>query len=234
MRPLLTFTVGLLLLCGSAFAFENDKDAAQLEKEVRKVNKVASVSAGRRVVNQIVSDQLGVPREQLVAERRKTGLAYGQLFAVHEIANESFLFGFDDLAIEFKNGRTLVELARKYEVDPKSVLDETKRLNKEIAKTLADGGDEGGRATDTSGSGAYNPSFDSQPADTSGMTPQDLSKNDTYVRSQGAAHANPGAQGIGLGRSGSTAPGASGGFGGMGSPANSGSAHGGAHRGPGM
>ncbi len=234
MRSFVIVAAGLLL-CGSALAVEPDKNAAKLEKEIRKVNDVASVIAGRRVVNQVVSDQTGISRKQLVAERRQTGLAYGQLFAVHEIASEGNL-KFDDLAAEVKQGHSVPEIAARHEVKAKSVLDETKKLNKEIAKALADDADESEDAPDApdASDDSYDPSSDSEPADTAGMTPQELAKNAAAVQSQGAAHASANAQGLGLGRSnpsggGSMGPG---GMGGMSSPGNSGSARGG-RRGPG-
>ena len=223
----------VIVLCGSAFAADN---LAKLNKELKKIDDVASVKDGRRVVNQAMADQFGVKRLQLVAERRETGFNYGQLFVAHEFASEAKL-EFEAVAAEMKAGKTLAAIAEIHDIDLKDVAKEAKSLNSEISKALDEAADDdSGNTPDApdAGDNSYDSSSDSEPSDTAGMSPKDLARNNAMVHSQGAQHASANAQGVGLGRgtSGSTSnPGfGSGGFGG-GRPSSSPGASG-SHRPP--
>jgi uncharacterized membrane protein YgcG len=227
----LASTLIALILCGSAFAADH---LSKLNKELKKIDDVASVRDGRRIVNQAMADQFGVKRLQLVAERRESGFNYGQLFIAHEFASEAKL-KFEDVAAEMKAGKTLGAIAEIHDVDLKDLVKEAKSFNSEIAKALdeaaGDDSDSAPDAPDVSGDDSYDPSSDSEPSDTEGMSPKDLARNNATVHSQGAQHAAANAQGVGLGRGSSGSnPGFGSSGGGGGRPGSAGAS--GSHRPP--
>lgn len=168
-----------LLCAGSA-----DKDAKRLDKELKKIDLTAAVKDGRRVVNRMMAEQFGVDRKKLVEDRKETGLAYGQLFAVYELARLASV-SVGQAAQEFGKEQDVAEVSEQHHVELKTILADAKKLNRKIEEELdriADGDDDED-AVDAADS--YDPSDDSVNSDTSGLTLSQIAQANNQVHNRG-------------------------------------------------
>lgn len=200
-RRMMGGLLGLLLLAPVLWASKQEKEAKKLDKELRKISLTAAVLDGRRVVNRLMAEQLGVSRKELVAERRKTGFVYGQLFGAHEVGRLASL-KFDQIAAQMKQGHSLLEISEQHEVDLKRIAADAKTLNKKIDRELdrVASGEENEQADDNSDS--YDPSDDTLTADTADFTPSEISQANHVVHGRGYGPGGPfgNSQGQGAGR----------------------------------
>jgi hypothetical protein len=181
----ITITALMVALCApTLWASKEEKLARKLDKELEKVSLTAAVIDGRRVVNRVMAEQLGVSRKQLVNERRKTGFVYGQIFAAHEVGRLADL-EFEQVAEQMKQGHSLLDISEQRDVDLRKVLASAKKLNKKIDKELdrVASGDENEQAEDSSDD--YDPSEDTLAADTADYTPAQLSLANQMVHERG-------------------------------------------------
>ncbi len=195
----LTGLLLLLLLVPPAWASKAEKEGKKLDKELRKISLTAADFDGRRVVNRVMANQLGVSREQLVKERRTTDFVYGQIFAAHEVGRLSGLT-FDDIAREMiKQRHSLLEISEQRQVDLKEILSDAKKLNKQIDRELdrIASGEENEQANDAADD--YDPSDDSLSADTSGFSPGEITQAKNQVHQRGPAFGQGGPYGSGRG-----------------------------------
>jgi hypothetical protein len=211
--------IALVLLAPTLRASKEEKQAKKLDKELKKISLTASVADGRRVVNRVMAEQLGVSRKQLVAERRKTGFVYGQLFGTHEVGRLASL-KFDQIAEQMKQGHSLLGISEQHNVDLKEILADAKALNKRIERELdrVANGDENEQAEDTADS--YDPSDDSLSADTADFSPTEIAQANSQVHNRGFGPGGPfgggRGQGVGLGAGRGPGGGIGGGMGGIG------------------
>ncbi len=188
---LLCFVVPMLC------AGSQENDAKKLHKELKRISLTAAVMDGRRVVNRVMADQLGVSRKQLVQERKQTGLVYGDLFAAHEVARLAKM-AFSQVVQEIDEAQGVAEIGEKHRVELKAILAEAKKLNKKIDGELdrIANGDEDEDAQDDADS--YNPSEDSVNPDTSDFTPSQIAQANSRVHNRGG-QLTQGASGSGSG-----------------------------------
>ncbi len=168
----------LLAAVPSLRAGSDEKDAKRLDKELKKISLTAAVMDGRRVVNRVMAEELGVSRKQLVEraqERKQTGLAYGDLFGLHEVARLARV-PLSQVAHEMDEGQGVAEVSAKHQVELKAILAEAKKLNKKIDGELGHtaNGDEDQDADDAGDS--YDPGNDSVGADTSDFSPAQIAQ----------------------------------------------------------
>ena len=180
-----TIAILMMAICApSLWAAKQEKLARKLDKELEKVNFTAAVIDGRRVVNRVMAEHLGVSRKQLVDERRKTGLIYGEIFAAHEVGRLAGV-EFDRVVEQIKQGQDLLAVSRQHRVDLKEVLASARKLNKKIDKELdrAARDDENEQAEESADD--YDPSDDTLVADTANYTPAQLSQAYQMVHDRG-------------------------------------------------
>jgi hypothetical protein len=207
MNKLLIAAVLMAAMVPSAGADTIEKQGKKLDQQLKKITLTASDPDGRRVVNRVMAEQLGVSRTQLVRERKQTGFVYGQIFGAHEVAKLTNR-KFDDVAAEMKSGHSLLDISQSKSLDLKPILGDAKKLNKSIDTELdkvADG-DEDEQADDQADN--YDPSDDSTPGDTSGFSPSDLAQANNQVHQRGFAA--PAGQGNARSAFGSTTAGSAG------------------------
>ncbi len=176
--------VATVIFAPAVWASKEMKEAKKLDKEVKKISLLAAVPDGRRVVNRVMGRELGVSRQQLVKERKKTGFGYGQLFGAHEVGEQAGL-KFEEVAAQMSQGHSLLEISEQHKVELKEVLARAKTLNKDIDNELRRpvANDEDDDTDD--GSDDYDPSDDSQSADTADFSPSDIAQANQMVHGQG-------------------------------------------------
>jgi len=207
-KLLAILSVLLLVVAPMLRAGGQENDAKKLDKELKKISLTAAVTDGRRVVNRVMAEQLGVSRKQLVQERKQTGLVYGDLFAAHEVARVAKI-AFSQVVQEIDEGQGVAEIGEKHHVELKAILTEAKKLNKRIDGELdrIANGDEDEDAQDDADS--YDPSEDSVNPDTSDFTPSQIAQANSRVHNRGGqlTQGGPGS-GSGSGAATNGAPGA--------------------------
>jgi hypothetical protein len=119
-------------LASAAPALGSDQDKAQ--KEMNKMTAMAADFGGRRVVNLTMSETFNVPRPALVEERTQTGLSYGGLFLMEEIAKAGMKR--DDIAAKLTSGTAMSDLLNQQHLDWKQVAQDAKQFNAAIDKNL--------------------------------------------------------------------------------------------------
>ena len=175
-------TALIVLACVASLAAANpEKDGKKLDDQLKKISLVASDGDGRRVVNRVMARELGVPRKELVEERKSTQFVYGQIFAVHEIARQTNS-SFAEIAKEMTGGKSPLAISLEKNVDLKKILKDAKKFNSRLERelTAVAAGDESEMADDLAD--GYDPGGDAQLADTAGFTPAEVSQARQYVR----------------------------------------------------
>lgn len=183
--PVLVLVLGLVAVQSLAAS-----DRQKAEKQINKVSAMAADLTGRRAVNLSVSQELNVPRKDLVAQRRTSNVSYGTLFLFRQVASTDEAF--NQLLAELKGGKQPFDVAEAAHADWKSIANQAKKLNSKIEDNLykyfvnndseATGGDKPQNAAE-----AYDPAFDSVMAD-SEVSKQDLAEaQDTYLFWRGRA-----------------------------------------------
>lgn len=156
--------LALLIVPSVASASNLEKQSARLDRELRSISLTATVGDGRRVVNRLMAEQLDIPREQLVRERKLTGFAYGQLFGAHEAARLRGLT-FNQVAVEMKQGISIVEISQGRAANLQLILADARRLNKRIDRRLGHRGDDRARGKAGLQPASYDPADDSLSGD---------------------------------------------------------------------
>lgn len=149
---------------------------------------MAADLTGRRAVNLSMSQQLNVPRQDLVAQRRANNITYGTLFLLRQVTSSDEAF--NQAVAQIKTGKQPFDVAEASHVDWKAVGNAAKKLNSKIEDNLYKyfvNNDSEVSAGDKTTVGAYDPAFDSVMAD-SEVSKQDLAEaQDTYLFWRGRA-----------------------------------------------
>lgn len=200
-KSLIGGLLAALVVAPVLWASKAEKEAKKLDKEFKKISLTAAVMDGRRVVNRVMSEQLGVSRSQLVKERKQTGFVYGQLFGAHEVARLGGLT-FSQVVGQMKQGHSLLQLSEQHQADLRGILADAKKLNKRIDQELdrIGNGEEDEQADDTADS--YDPSDDSLSADASDFSPAEIAQANNQVHNRGWHLGEGGPLGRDQGRSG--------------------------------
>ncbi len=174
----------VLVVCPLLWATKTKKEAERLDKEFKKISLTAAVPDGRRVVNRVMAEQLGVSRRQLVEERKQTRLVYAQIFGAHEVAHLSGST-FGQVAEQMKQGHSLLEISEQHQVDLKEILVDARKLNKNMERELdrVASGEESEQAADTAD--AYDPSDDSLAVDTADFSAAQIAQAAYQVHNPG-------------------------------------------------
>lgn len=212
-QSLIPGLVAVVVISSALWGAKVEKEAKKVDKELKKISLTATVLDGRRVVNRLMAEQLGVSREQLVKERMQTGFVYGQLFGAHEVARLAGLT-FNQVAGQMKQGHSLLEVSEQHQADLKEILVDAKTLNKRIDQDLdrVENGSEDEQAED--GANSYDPSDDSLGADTVDFSPAEIAQAQNQVHNRGKHLGEGGAVGLGQGRGGAMGGSGGGGMGG--------------------
>ena len=163
-------------------------DRQKTEKQINRISAMAADLTGRRAVNLSMSQQLNVPRQDLVAQRRANNITYGTLFLLRQVTSSDEAF--NQAVAQIKTGKQPFDVAEASHVDWKAVGNAAKKLNSKIEDNLYKyfvNNDSEVSAGDKTSVGAYDPAFDSVMAD-SEVSKQDLAEaQDTYLFWRGRA-----------------------------------------------
>ena len=132
MKTFSPIAIALLALAISIPAFGDDQQKAQ--KQLHKVTAMATDGTGRRIVSMTVADLLAAKRNDLVMERRATGLSYGDIFLAHLLVKNGAKM--DDIAAQLKAKKTMAEIANDQHADWKQIAAEAKKLNAKVEDNL--------------------------------------------------------------------------------------------------
>lgn len=173
------------IVAAQAFAAS---DRQKTEKQINRISAMAADLTGRRAVNLSMSQQLNVPRQDLVAQRRANNITYGTLFLLRQVTSSDEAF--NQAVAQIKTGKQPFDVAEASHVDWKAVGNAAKKLNSKIEDNLYKyfvNNDSEVSAGDKTSVGAYDPAFDSVMAD-SEVSKQDLAEaQDTYLFWRGRA-----------------------------------------------
>lgn len=180
---ILVLVIGIV--AAQAFAAS---DRQKTEKQINRISAMAADLTGRRAVNLSMSQQLNVPRQDLVAQRRANNITYGTLFLLRQVTSSDEAF--NQAVAQIKTGKQPFDVAEASHVDWKAVGNAAKKLNSKIEDNLYKyfvNNDSEVSAGDKTSVGAYDPAFDSVMAD-SEVSKQDLAEaQDTYLFWRGRA-----------------------------------------------
>ncbi len=96
---------------------------------------MAADFTGRRVVNLTIAAVVSVPRAKLVEERRNTGLNYGSLFLVEELAKNGTTM--EDIAAKLKTGKSIAEIANEQQLGLETNCGRREKLNGAVDRNLS-------------------------------------------------------------------------------------------------
>src|SRR6185369_340064 len=184
--------VGVVLFVLAVFTLQcfAASDRQKAEKQVNRISAMAADLTGRRAVNLGVSQQLNIPRKDLVTQRRTNNLSYGTLFLLRQVATTDEAF--NQMVAEIKSGKQPFDVVEASHADWKTIANQAKKLNSKIEDNLYKffvNNDSEMPAADKSQNvaDAYDPGFDSVMAD-SEVSKQDLAEaQDTYLFWRGRA-----------------------------------------------
>ncbi len=186
MRPKVTI-LAIVLGIVAAQAF-GASDRQKAEKQINKVSAMAADLTGRRAVNLSMSQQLNIPRKDLVAQRRANNINYGTLFLLRQVISTDEAF--NQAIAELKAGKQPFDVAEASHADWKSIGNAAKKLNSKIEDNLYKyfmNNESEVSAADKASIETYDPAFDSVMAD-SEVSKQDLAEaQDTYLFWRGRA-----------------------------------------------
>jgi hypothetical protein len=126
------YTTVLLVLLATVPAFSDDQQKA--EKQVNKLTAMATDATGRRIVSMTIADALGVPRGQLVRERRAMNLNYGSVFVAHKLTASGVKML--DIALELQAGKTIFQIGGERHANWKQIAVDARKLNSKIDDNL--------------------------------------------------------------------------------------------------
>jgi hypothetical protein len=154
-------------------------DEENVEKQLRKVCALAADPAARPIVSQATADFLKVSRMDLVQERSLTNLSYGTLFLVHQFNGSGI--SVMETAAQLHTGKSLAEIGNEHHANWHQIDMDAKKLNDRIEAAFYNfflNGPNARRKPDD-----YAAAKDSVPADTEGLTKQDMAAaRETYAR----------------------------------------------------
>jgi hypothetical protein len=122
-----------LLLSSSLLAFGDDQKKA--EKQTARITAMAAADPlARAIESATMADFFGVPRIQLVRERRAMNLNYGSLFVAHQIvaAGAKMI----DVAVGLHSGKSIFQIADERKLDWRAVTDSAKKLNGKVEENV--------------------------------------------------------------------------------------------------
>jgi hypothetical protein len=158
----------LLLFLGLSSLALAASERQKAEKQINRISAMAADLTGRRLVNLSLSQQLNIPRQTLVDERRRHNLNYGTLFLFRQIAPDNDL-AFRDLVFQMKSGMQPYDIAESAHADWKLIANQARKLNSRIEDNIYNFflHEKNEKSKDRlPSSDAYNPLADSVVADT--------------------------------------------------------------------
>ena len=112
MRLRLSIVLGLTL----AVAMIAGAQAPTLADRVAAIDRVVTQPEGYRVVVGHISRELVIVVDTLRAQHAQTGLSWGEILVAHRVSREAKV-SFDQIAAEYRTGRSWEDLARDHKVD---------------------------------------------------------------------------------------------------------------------
>ena len=129
-------TLFLAIVCLACCRSADADDQQKAQKQLGRVNAMASDTTGRRVVSITMSDMLNMKRSDLVKLRKNLNLSYGSAFIAHQLMINGVDLGL--IVARLKSGRTVLDIANESHIDWKQLLSDAKKLNGKIEKALFD------------------------------------------------------------------------------------------------
>ena len=112
MRLRLSIVLGLTL----AVTMIAVAQAPTLADRAAAIDRVVTQPQGYRVVVGHISRELVIVVDTLRAQHAQTGLSWGEILVAHRVSREAKV-SFDQIAAEYRTGRSWEELARDHKVD---------------------------------------------------------------------------------------------------------------------
>jgi hypothetical protein len=109
-------------------------DQQKAEKQLHKITAMATDATGRRVVSITVADALGAKRPDLVMERRRMNINYGDLYIAHQLVKLGMKM--DEIAAQLKSGKKMADIANAQHLDWKALAADAKKLNAKMEDNL--------------------------------------------------------------------------------------------------
>jgi hypothetical protein len=116
MRVRLSIVLGLTL----AMAVIAGAQAPTLADRAAAIDRVVTQPEGYRVVVGHISRELGIVVDTLRAQHAQTGLSWGEILVAHRVSREAKV-SFDQIAAEYRTGRSWEDLARDHKVDQQKI-----------------------------------------------------------------------------------------------------------------
>ena len=105
----LALTLAMAVIAGAQAPTLADRAAA--------IDRVVTQPEGYRVVVGHISRELGIVVDTLRVQHAQTGLSWGEILVAHRVSREAKV-SFDQIAAEYRAGKSWEDLARDHKVDP--------------------------------------------------------------------------------------------------------------------
>ena len=125
MRLRLSIVMGLML----AVAVITGAQAPTLADRAAAIDRVLTQTEGYRVVVGHISRELSIVVDTLRAQHAQTGLSWGEILVAHRVAREAKV-SFDQIAAEYRTGKSWEDLARDHKVDLQKITDEAQIIER--------------------------------------------------------------------------------------------------------
>jgi hypothetical protein len=183
MRKPLLITIMALVSGLFVTGQEQSKDRQKTEHEIRRITALAADPTARPVVNRAFSDALKTDRNELVSQRRDANLSYGGLFLAHYLMLADPQLTLGSIASQLTSGRDLFQLGDAQHADWKRIAAESEKMNGKLEAAFYQYFQDRASGNDLEAHQHYDARRDSVPADTQGVTRQELAAaQDTYER----------------------------------------------------
>jgi hypothetical protein len=135
MRRTPSVVTALTLVLGVGPAWSADPPT--LEGRAAAIERVSTQFDGARVVIGHISRKLRMPSDTLQAQRKQTGLGWGELLIANRLSKEKELT-FAQVVAEFRSGKSWEQIARDHRVDLERLRDDVRRSQEVVEQREED------------------------------------------------------------------------------------------------
>ena len=111
--------------------------APTLADRAAAIDRVLTQPEGYRVVVGHISRELGIVVDTLRAQHAQTGLSWGEILIAHRVSREAKV-GFDQIAAEYRTGRSWEDIARDHKVDLQKITPAIQRSQSVVERRAED------------------------------------------------------------------------------------------------
>ena len=111
--------------------------APTLADRAAAIDRVVTQPQGYRVVVGHISRELGIVVDTLRVQQAQTGLSWGEILIAHRVSKEAKV-SFDQIAAEYRTGRSWEDLARDHKVDLQKITPAIQRSQNVVEQRAED------------------------------------------------------------------------------------------------